>query len=512
MNTPAAAIVPDTAAARFDHALRHARKRCTAPDRPAPQPSSAWPPANIALLEQYRDWLLGSGTGVAIVDQIYVPTAGYALGLNLKPVSEWDLDADLDRALDYIHARRLSAISTNIRHNGLQRFRRFLYQQRGQQVLRFKAPDLTCYQADLPAWLVEPLTRYQHLRQAGWRPARLDQAILRFWSGHTRLWRWLLERYPIKSLVDVKRQHLLDYVDDRLAAGYSPRTINGDLRSFHGLLLFLQEQDWRVPQALLRVPALKEPASLPRFLPDEQVARLRQHFEQRAARVQRADQRRDALLDRAAFYLMWQGGLRLGEVEELRLDDLDLPGRKLMVRHGKGRRDRAIFLADSAVSALHQYLQVRGPGPSDHVLLYRAQPVHKDLLYCRIKAAGAPVGAKVTPHMLRHTFSTQLVNAGCPVTSIQKLLGHRRLDSTLVYARVHERKVADDYYAAMARIERNLVPSVHEPQASPEQTRRQLLKVARQLAQRCLPQKARLELVKQMRHLLNGKIMQPPAV
>ena len=110
-----------SAAARFDHALRHAWKRCRAPSQTAPQYSQTWPPENIALLDQYRAWLLDGGTGVCMVDQIYIPTAGYALGLNLKPAAEWDLEADLNRALEYIHARRLSAISTHIRHSAMEK-------------------------------------------------------------------------------------------------------------------------------------------------------------------------------------------------------------------------------------------------------------------------------------------------------------------------------------------------------------------------------------------------------
>jgi hypothetical protein len=95
-------------------------------------------------------------------------------------------------------------------------------------------------------------------------------------------------------------------------------------------------------------------------------------------------------------------------------------------------------------------------GGSDHVFLYRHRALHKDLIRARLKAAGERIGVHVTPHRLRHTTATQLLNAGCRVTSIQKLLGHRRLNSTMVYARVHDRTVAGDYYAAMDQIEQGL--------------------------------------------------------
>jgi hypothetical protein len=63
---------------------------------------------------------------------------------------------------------------------------------------------------------------------------------------------------------------------------------------------------------------------------------------------------------------------------------------------------------------------------------------------------------KVYPHRLRHTCATQLLNAGCRITSIQRFLGHKELSSTMVYARAHDQTVAEDYFAAMQRVEERL--------------------------------------------------------
>jgi site-specific recombinase XerD len=498
-----------TLAEAYDRNLRYARHKRLPPGYVTPQPTRAWPRENLALLEHYREWLLSGGHSPEVVEHIYLMMAGHVLGLNLKPHDQLDLDVDLQRALDYVKAKRLSAEWTDISRVALEKFRRFLRQRCGQPEVVLRPINYAHYCAGLPEWLVEQLERYQRLQQSRWRPTRLRDKTLRFWHQSTRLWRWLFERYPIRALADIKRQHVLDYVDDRLADGYAAKSVNQDLRHFRGFLLYLQDQDYAIPRALLRVPDLKVPESLPRFLTDEQVSRLRDEIERGVAQARFAPQRRLALLDRAAFYLLWQGGLRRGEVEELRLEDLDLPGKKLMVRQGKGRTDRTVYLTETAVKALEAYLAVRGMGPDDHVFLYRNRPLSKDLIGPRLKAAGVRAGVKVTAHRLRHTMATQLLNAGCRVTTIQKLLGHRDLNSTLIYARVHDHTVADDYYAAMTRIEQALSLSADagEPPSTAKQTH--ALELVNRLAEPQLGVETRLDLVAQLRRVLNGKQLEP---
>jgi site-specific recombinase XerD len=494
-----------SAAERYDDALRWAclrRHKHLPPGCPVPQPTSAWPKENVALLERYQDWLWSSGTSRYVIEHVYIPMAGYALGLNLKPHPQIDLDADLAKVQDYTEAKLSSAQWIKTCCCALAKFRRFMRQERGQIEVTFRPFDRAYYCTGLPDWLVEQLQRYQHLMQRNWRPARLKEQLMRFWGGHTRLWHWLLERYPITCPADIKRQYVLDFIDHRLAAGAAISTVNSDLRYFHTFLVYLEGQDYQIPMALLRIRGLKQPDRLPRFLTDEQVRLLRDDLEGRVAQATSFAQQRDALLDRAAFYLLWQGGLRLSEVEELRLEDLDLPGRKLMVRQGKGRKDRTAYLTGTAIRTLQAYLDARGMGPTDHVFLIPA----------RIKAAGKRAGVKATPHRLRHTFSTQLVNAGCRITSIQKLLGHKRLNSTMVYARVHNRTVADDYYAAMAKIEEQLDPSTEQdPVARKGNTgapmsigeRARLLALLDRLVEPQLDLETRLALVAQMRGVLN---------
>lgn len=453
---------------RYTCALRNGRKSRLPPGVSDPQPPAVWPPENVTLLERYRAWLVEDGAGHTCIDLYYLPVAGHVLGFNLKPYPQLDLDNDLEQVMVYARAKQLSSR----------------------------------YHDGLPDWLVEQLTRYQQIRQASWRPARLNQAQLKFWSVHTRLFRWLFAHYPIQEVGDIRRDHIFAYLDERLAASAAVKSVNQELRAFHAVLRFLQERDVAVPLALLRLQGLKEPDALPRFLTDEQVNTLRTDLEQRVKEATTPVAKRNALLDRAAFYLLRQGGLRLGEVEELTLADLNLSHRQLIVRRGKGLQDRAVYLTDGAVAALQAYLAVRGSGQSEYVFLFRHKPVCKDFLRGRIKAAGERTSVKVTPHQLRHTFATQLLNAGCKITTIQALLGHRHPNTTLTYARLHDHTIANDYLAAMAIIEGRLAQQTAVPEtpaASTYNGSNHLLALVEALDSQLLNDDQR-ELVAELRH------------
>lgn len=489
-----------TIAERYDRSLVYAKNKCLTPGVPRPKPTCEWPPENVALLEKYCRWRLSGGASEQTTLAIYMPMAGHVLGLFLRPHDELDLERDFEPAMDYVLAKGIGHHWAKVSHNGLDNFRRFLRQERGLgEEITQKPFDVAEYTQGLPDWLVQELTNYQHIQQRNWRPTRLYGSIRRFWSGHVRIWRFLCEQRGVAVIRDIKRQFVLDYIETRLDGGYAVTGINGDIRSFQAFLGFLHDQGFKVPMVLLRIPTIQEADDLPRFLTDEQVRRLRDDFEEQVRLARKPNQRRDAVLDRAAFYLLWQGGLRLGEVEDLLLGDLDLEARKIMVRQGKGRKDRPVYLTEVVVEALKGYLAMRGMAASDYVFLYRNRPVGQHLIQSRIKAGGKRAKIKVYPHRLRHTMATQLLNAGCRNTSLQVFLGHKRLNTTMVYARVHNHSVADDYYAAMEVIEQRLDLLGQPEKQSPDQ---EILALVDRLAALEKPDSEQTKLVSEIRDLV----------
>ena len=87
-----------------------------------------------------------------------------------------------------------------------------------------------------------------------------------------------------------------------------------------------------------------------------------------------------------------------------------------------------------------------------HLLIFDQQPIKPTLVQARLRRYGAAVGVAVSPHRLRHTLATRLVNAGMDIISIQRLLGHEKLDTTMIYAHVHDTTMEQDFRQAMARL------------------------------------------------------------
>ncbi|MEM7185999.1 MAG: tyrosine-type recombinase/integrase, partial [Bacteroidota bacterium] len=140
---------------------------------------------------------------------------------------------------------------------------------------------------------------------------------------------------------------------------------------------------------------------------------------------------------RAVLGLLYSSGLRVGELLNLRLRDIEIDRRQLFVRDGKGRKDRYIILAEGFIPLLKNYVLsyrpqhyfVEGPkgGP------YSASSIRKFLDRSRKRAR---IAKKITPHTLRHSYATHLLENGIGIRQIQELLGHARPETTMIYTHV----------------------------------------------------------------------------
>ncbi|MBK6794081.1 MAG: phage integrase family protein [Anaerolineales bacterium] len=146
-------------------------------------------------------------------------------------------------------------------------------------------------------------------------------------------------------------------------------------------------------------------------------------------------------IDRAWVLLMLHCGLRTCEIRALHWGDIDLQKRVLYVRESKGLQSRVVFLSQPVKEVLEEL-----PQNQDFVFTYRNESLSRRYCQSRLTTLGRQVGFHVTPHQLRHTCATILLNAGMSVLGVQKLLGHKYVETTLRYARLYDVTVVRDFW------------------------------------------------------------------
>jgi site-specific recombinase XerD len=325
----------------------------------------------------------------------------------------------------------------------------------------------------LPEWAQWAPHLPEALRQASiaWVQQRLPsfglrrqrQKALHALAEFRRFWEWQVGQRPISQVADLRLSDLWAYQTARAIQGKAASTINDTLEYVLALLHAQADQGQPIDASVFRLRALPRPDSLPRYLPEDQWRRLEAFVQ-----AQLDDPSPTSRLEQACFFVLAHTGLRASECVDLRVGDLDLSGGRLWVRQGKGQRDRVVYLSDRARQALVSYLGERQPHPASPLWLRPGgQPIGYPWLITHIAALGAAAGVEaVTPHRLRHTLATRLLNGGMEITSIQKLLGHEHLDTTLIYARVLDTTVEADYRRAMRQIEQRQMPLSDVPETA----------------------------------------------
>jgi integrase/recombinase XerD len=156
----------------------------------------------------------------------------------------------------------------------------------------------------------------------------------------------------------------------------------------------------------------------------------------------------EGIRDRAILELMYATGLRVSELVNLKNTDIDLLA-GLVVCHGKGSKERRVPLGKSAIHWLQQYSSVKasyGKQTSPFVFLHRGKQLNRHLAWSMIKSRAEQVGIKgVSPHTLRHSFATHLLQHGADSRSVQALLGHSDISTTQIYTHITDGHLRSAY-------------------------------------------------------------------
>jgi site-specific recombinase XerD len=303
---------------------------------------------------------------------------------------------------------------------------------------------------DLPPWLREAVDAYLSWRWPTWRARLAPQMGGSFISLVRRVWHWLDTHRQVDGWESLRRADLEAWFQARAQEAVSQSTLRTNLAHLRGLLMFLEARDWPIDSDLFRIkPPQPDPDPLPRYLSETEYRRLEKSVLQATE-----TETYNACFDRAFFLILAHTGIRLSEMLDLQLNDLNLAGGYATIRGGKPRKDRVVYLTPALHNALSRYLHQRPELPdNDHLFVLHGRSPSDLPIRRRLKRYGQMAGVQVTPHRLRHTLATRLNNQGMPIQSLRKLLGHRRLNTTQIYARIYDETLYEQFKAAMSRLE-----------------------------------------------------------
>jgi site-specific recombinase XerD len=321
-------------------------------------------------------------------------------------------------------------------------------------------PDWEAWAPELPPALRQASLAFVQRRWPTWKPQRRRTHALNYLSQLRRFWEWQLAQRPISRLADLHLADLRAYQTTRSADGRAATTINRTLDYVLTLLREQADQGQAVDASVFRLQPLPRPDALPRHLSEAESQRLESYLRQRLDTA-------DPLLrlENACLTILAHTGLRASELLDLQFQDLDLSTNRLIVRLGKGQRDRVVYLSGVARQAIEYYLDGFARLPAVPLLTRSGgQPLSYSWLRAHVAAFGQAAGVdNLTAHRLRHTLATRLLNAGMDITRIQKLLGHEHVSTTMIYARVQDATVEADYRQTMSKIEIQQPPLSNTP-------------------------------------------------
>lgn len=313
-----------------------------------------------------------------------------------------------------------------------QELRRYLEKKKTDNAVKQEVPDPVPVNEPIviqpvKTGSVEPVVQVHPINQ-GVLPALKQELVLRAYSSST-----------IKTYINEVRV-FLGAIGDHPAATYTPQQLRdylqycfeqlklseNTLHSRINALKFYYEQVLKREKFFWDIPRPKKPMQLPKLLNEDELARLFNSIQNKK--------------HKAILFTAYSAGLRVSEVVNLKLADIDGKRMQIHVRHAKGKKDRYVNLSPVLLDILRQYVKMVSPAPKEYLFeseqtgkAYPTRTVQQIFTNGKKKAG---IMKEVGIHSLRHSFATHLLDKGTDVVLIQKLLGHNDIKTTLRYLHV----------------------------------------------------------------------------
>lgn len=231
------------------------------------------------------------------------------------------------------------------------------------------------------------------------------------------------------------RTYLADY---QKINGCSNVTVDNIRRNISSFFSWLEEEDYILKSPMRRIHKIKTKTVVKNVITDEGIEKLRDNCKE--------------IRDLAMIDLLYSTGIRVGELVNLNIDDIDLEGRECVV-YGKGDKERRVYFDAKAKVHLKEYISERKD--QNHALFVTLDAPHDRLKISGVEIRLRQLGRRlelerIHPHKFRRTMATRAIDKGMPIEQVQKILGHSQIDTTMQYAMVNQSNVKNSHQKYMS--------------------------------------------------------------
>lgn len=265
-----------------------------------------------------------------------------------------------------------------------------------------------------------------------------DNTIMAYRSDLYSLSDFLVQQ-SIEEYSQIQRFHLNLYIKNLYDKKYTPRSITREIASIKGFFKWLSINDYIKHNPALSLEQPKLPKRLPKVLSMKEITELLNTSM--------------TTLDAAVLELLYAAGLRVSELSDILLNNIDLNS-KFIRCTGKGSKERIVPIGNKAVTALKKYLMDREYIIKKYNLSTKycfikenGKKLSRQDVYVFIHSIGKNVNKNISPHTIRHSFATHLLENGADLRVVQELLGHSDVSTTQLYTHISKKRLKEIYFS-----------------------------------------------------------------
>jgi len=232
---------------------------------------------------------------------------------------------------------------------------------------------------------------------------------------------------------------VLKYISSLRERGLKPAAIDSNVRAIKTFLKFLYEEGFLEENISIKIKRIKLPKEYPYILNDEQIISLLKVCDKKYW---------NGFRNYVIILTFLDTGIRLSELLNLTINDVNLVKRSILIRNGKGGKDREVYMGKTLVREMAKWIKMRGYFPYEDRLFInrdglplRARNIQK--IIRRLAKKAGITGVRCSPHTLRHTFATNFIRNGGDVFTLQKILGHSDITTCMIYVHMGGRQIQE---------------------------------------------------------------------